>query len=69
MIKTGTYLHYKNQQYRVLGIVQHSETLEYLVYYQALYGERGYWVRPLEMFTEIIIVNGIKVPRFKWVSE
>jgi hypothetical protein len=45
-IKNGIYQHYKKLPYQVLGVVQHSETLEYMVYYQALYGERGFWVRP-----------------------
>jgi hypothetical protein len=69
MITPGLYTHYKNLPYRVFGVVQHSETLEYLVHYQALYGERGQWVRPLGMFTENVVVNGIEQPRFKYIKE
>ncbi|MEY3996320.1 MAG: hypothetical protein RL344_663 [Pseudomonadota bacterium] len=66
-IKNGIYQHYKKLPYQVLGVVQHSETLEYMVYYQALYGERGFWVRPLNIFTEEVIVDGIKQPRFMYL--
>lgn len=51
-LQAGLYRHYKGQNYRVLGVARHSETEEALVIYQALYGEFGLWVRPLEMFTE-----------------
>ncbi len=60
----GIYRHYKGQRYRVLGTAQHSETLELLVVYQALYGARGWWVRPASMFNESVGVNGTRVPRF-----
>jgi len=46
----GMYEHYKGFRYKVLAIARHSETLEELVVYQALYGEEGVWVRPLAMF-------------------
>ncbi len=62
------YRHYKGQNYRVLGVARHSETEEVLVIYQALYGEFGLWVRPLEMFTEAVEVDGEWVPRFVLVS-
>ena len=61
----GLYEHYKKLPYRVLSIARHSETLEELVVYQALYGERGIWVRPLAMFLENVSVNGESTPRFK----
>lgn len=48
----GTYEHYKGQQYQVTGIARHSETEEWLVVYQALYGERGFWLRPLSLWLE-----------------
>jgi hypothetical protein len=63
-VVAGVYRHYKGQSYRVLGTARHSETMEPLVVYQALYGERGLWVRPAAMFSEIIEVNGAPVARF-----
>lgn len=61
------YEHYKGLRYRVLGVARHSETLEELVVYQALYGENNVWVRPLEMFLENIVINGQSQPRFKLI--
>lgn len=63
-IATGLYQHYKGEQYRVLGVAQHSETEELLVVYQALYGGFGLWLRPLSMFTEQVIAEGVLQPRF-----
>ena len=60
----GIYRHYKGQRYRVLGTAQHSETLELLVVYQALYGEHGLWVRPAAMFCETVELDGERVSRF-----
>ncbi|TAL95017.1 MAG: DUF1653 domain-containing protein [Rhodanobacter sp.] len=60
----GIYRHYKGQRYRVLGTARHSETLEPLVVYQALYGEHGLWVRPAAMFCESIELDGKPVARF-----
>jgi hypothetical protein len=60
----GIYRHYKGQRYRVLGLARHSETLEPLVVYQALYGERGLWVRPAAMFNETVERDGQPVARF-----
>lgn len=65
----GLYRHYKGQSYRVLCVAQHSETEEKLVVYQALYGERGYWVRPLEMFVESVEVGGEQQPRFAQIAD
>lgn len=70
MLKPGIYTHYKGKQYEVIGTAQHSETLEELVVYKALYlseefGFGALWVRPLAMFTETVIVNGNEVSRFK----
>lgn len=62
--ETGLYRHYKGQPYRVLGTARHSETMEPLVVYQALYGEYGLWVRPASMFCENVQVDGKMVPRF-----
>jgi hypothetical protein len=61
---TGRYRHYKGGEYEVLGAVRHSETLEPLVLYRALYGERGLWVRPHAMFFESVDVGGVRQPRF-----
>ena len=60
----GPYTHYKGLPYEVLGVVRHSETLEPLMLYRAEYGERGLWVRPFAMFTEAVVIDGVKQPRF-----
>jgi len=67
-IKLGEYEHYKGNRYEVIGVAKHSETLEEMVVYRALYGERGLWVRPLEMFSETIKIEGKLVPRFKYIG-
>ena len=68
-IKTGKYLHYKGNEYLVIGCAHHSETDEVLVVYQPQYGEKGLWVRPLDMFVEDVEVDGVVQPRFKYVGE
>lgn len=66
MIKVGQkYKHFKGNEYLVLHLAKHSETEEDMVVYQALYGERGIWVRPLRMFEEKVEVNGKIVNRFE----
>lgn len=67
-VVTGRYRHYKGGEYEVLGVVRHSETLEAMVLYRALYGEGGLWVRPHAMFFEKIDVDGCSRPRFAPVS-
>jgi len=67
-VKPGKYRHYKGKHYEVIGIARHSETLEELVVYRALYGERGLWVRPRKMFEESVVVDGRRVPRFEFVG-
>ena len=62
--RPGLYRHYKGRDYRVLGLARHSETLEPVVVYQALYGEHGLWVRPHAMFLETVAINGRTIPRF-----
>jgi hypothetical protein len=72
IIQTGKYQHYKGKLYEVIGIVKHSETMEELVLYKALYetefGKDSLWVRPKSMFFEKIIINGEHVERFKFVG-
>lgn len=67
--RAGRYRHYKGNDYRVLGLARHSETLEPLVVYQALYGERGLWVRPAAMFTETVTIDGVRTPRFARIAD
>jgi hypothetical protein len=62
--RPGLYRHYKGNDYRVLHLARHSETLEPLVVYQALYGDHGLWVRPAGMWSETVEVNGQRVTRF-----
>ena len=62
------YRHFKDNVYRVLHIAKHSETLEEIVVYQAMYGERGIWVRPLTMFEEEIERDGKTFRRFSPIS-
>jgi hypothetical protein len=64
----GRYRHYKGMEYEVIGTVRHSETLESLTLYRALYGEHGLWVRPAAMFNENVIINGIEQPRFRKIT-
>jgi hypothetical protein len=71
MIKIGRYKHYKGGLYRVLGIVKHSETLEDLVLYEALYEnpKSKLWVRPAKMFKEKVLINGRMISRFEFLGE
>ena len=64
----GLYRHYKGNLYQVLDTVRHSETLEPMTLYRALYGEHGLWVRPAAMFLEEIEFNGVRQPRFAPVA-
>ena len=68
-IPIGIYRHYKGNQYEVIGFAKYSETLEDMVVYKALYGERGTWVRPLSMWDNPIEVDGKTVKRFEFVGE
>ena len=67
-IKLGHYKHFKGNEYKVLHLAKHSETLEPMVVYQALYGEFGIWVRPASMWNEIVEHNGALVQRFELIS-
>lgn len=68
LLKLGKYEHYKGNKYQVLGVVIHSETLEELVIYKALYGKHLTWARPLKMFLEYVEFNSKKQPRFKYIG-
>ena len=64
MIKPGRYRHYKGNEYAVIGIAKHSETLETMVVYRPLHGADGLWVRPVAMFAEDVEIDGKTLPRF-----
>lgn len=71
-MKLGKYQHSKaGNFYRVLAVAKHSETLEELVVYECLYEnpKSKIWVRPKEMFLEDVVIDGKKVPRFKYIGE
>lgn len=71
-VKQGKYRHSKTGNfYRVIGVGKHSETLEELVVYEALYDnpDGKIWVRPLKSFTEEVVIKGKKVPRFRFIGE
>lgn len=68
-ITTGRYRHYKGNEYTVLGVARHSETLEELVVYRQEYGDRGLWVRPAAMFVETVEADGRTVLRFARVRD
>lgn len=69
MIKKGIYKHYKNKLYEVIDIAIHTESMEKLVVYRALYGDFLLWVRPLSMFCENIELEGKQIPRFMFINE
>ena len=68
-VRPGKYRHFKGNEYRVLYTARHSETLEPRVVYQALYGERGVWVRPAAMWSEQVDRDGYSGPRFIYIGE
>ncbi|QQG39002.1 MAG: DUF1653 domain-containing protein [Candidatus Woesearchaeota archaeon] len=73
-LKLGKYKHYKGKLYEVIGVARHSETLEELVVYKALYeseefGKNAIWVRPKKMFLDTIDINGKKILRFKFIEK
>ena len=65
----GLYRHYKGNVYRVLDTVRHSETLEPMTLYQALYGEQGLWVRPAAMFEQQVVTDGLTQARFTKIED
>ncbi len=69
MPKLGKYRHFKGNEYEVIAIAKHSESLEEMVVYRALYGEGGVWVRPLAMWNETVERDGKTYKRFTYVGE
>ncbi len=72
-IKLGEYKHFKGGEYEVIGVAHHSETLEELVVYRALYdspeyGRNALWIRPKKMFLEKVIIDGKEVARFEYIN-
>ena len=68
-VPPGLYRHYKGRFYQVLGTARHSESLEPMTVYRALYGEHGLWVRPAAMFAEEITIDGVPRQRFQRVED
>lgn len=67
-IKPGKYRHFKGKEYEVIGIARHSESLEEMVVYKALYGEGGLWVRPASMWNEVVERDGKTFKRFEYIG-
>jgi len=67
-IKPGRYKHFKGGEYEVIAVARHSESLEQLVVYRPLYGERAIWVRPLDMFLDMKEIEGEQLPRFAFLG-
>lgn len=68
-IKVGKYRHFKGNEYEVLYIAKNSETLEPMVVYRALYGDRDVWVRPANMWDETVERDGVSYKRFTYIEE
>lgn len=67
-LKPGRYRHFKGGEYRLLYVAKHSETLEPMVVYEALYGEHGIWVRPAAMWSQQVEREGYSGPRFVYIG-
>jgi hypothetical protein len=67
--KPGFYRHYKGGEYEVVDTVRHSEDLQPMTLYRALYGERGLWVRPAAMFNETVVIDGVTQLRFQYLGD
>jgi hypothetical protein len=65
----GKYRHFKGKEYELVGIAAHSETMEQMVVYRALYGDQGLWVRPAAMWNEIVERDGYRGPRFYRIDD
>lgn len=68
-LKLGTYRHFKGNEYELVGIAKHSETLEPMVVYRALYDDGGLWVRPAAMWSETVDRDDYHGPRFQYIGE
>ena len=68
-LKKGIYKHYKGNRYELICVATHSETLEKMVVYKALYGEGEVWVRPVSMWSEKVLIDGTEVPRFVYIGD
>ncbi len=68
-LKPGRYRHFKGNDYELLSVAKHSETLEDMVVYRALYGEHGVWVRPASMWNETVERGGKRIQRFTYIGE
>lgn len=68
-IKPGKYRHFKGNMYEVVGVAKHSETLEEMVVYRALYGEGELWVRPASMWNETVARGGETFKQFEYIGE
>lgn len=68
-IRPGRYRHFKGNEYRVLTLARHSETEEWMVVYQALYGDQDIWVRPASMWNETVERDGKTFQRFTYIGE
>ena len=68
-LKPGKYRHFKGNEYELIAVAKHSETMEEMVVYRALYGEKGLWVRPAAMWSETVERNGYCGPRFQYVGD
>ena len=68
-VKLGKYRHFKGNEYEVIHIAKHSETLESMVVYRALYGDGEVWVRPESMWDETVEKDGQPFKRFTYIEE
>lgn len=68
-LRVGRYRHYKGKEYEVIGIARHSETTEEYVVYRTLYGNFDLWIRPRNMFVEQVTIDGVAMPRFRYIGE
>lgn len=68
-LKPGKYRHFKGKEYLLIGTATHSETMEQMVVYKALYGQQGLWVRPADMWTEMVDRDNYHGPRFQYIGD
>ena len=68
-MKPGKYRHFKGGEYEVVGLAHHSESMEDMVVYRALYGDGELWVRPLSMWSETVVRDGREIERFTYIGD